>query len=106
MESGTRHTTQVPPAWHGAALRRALLPLNGLRTISTVAVMVRDYHVRISHWKAGLLWLRVQVCTGLLAARTAHHISVVILLPRLRSLLHLHRCFITCGCGATLAAKP
>jgi hypothetical protein len=60
MEKEIQHSTHVPPAWHGAALRRALLPLNGLRTISTVAVMVRDYYYTFSrHWKSGLLWLRV-----------------------------------------------
>jgi hypothetical protein len=43
METQIRHSAQVPLAWHGAALRRALLPVNGMRVISTVLVMVGDY---------------------------------------------------------------
>lgn len=41
MDTSVWASAQVPPAWQGAALRRALLPLNGLRTISTISVMVR-----------------------------------------------------------------
>ena len=76
MKTKMPHSTQVPPAWHGAALRRALLPLNGLRTISTALVMVSDYCVTIS-WRmmSGLVSLWVQSRTGLLAACAAQRIQ-------------------------------
>lgn len=61
MDQGVWRHAQVLPAWHGAALRGALLPVNGLRTMSTVLVMVGDNSVASTSQP---LFLRVFRCAG------------------------------------------
>ena len=106
METGDRQNVQALSAWHGAALRGALVPLNGLRTISTIAVMVSDDSVNLL--RPGTLYLRVFI-DAMTRSQPVPLISMTQPPPHCTvsdHSLQLCRCFITCACGVTLVKMP